>query len=176
MVLFSTSCSLQSTDVEIAPPKSNKAVVFDIDGTLTPDDISIFTARSDAARVVDLYAKKGYKIIYLSARNKFFQFSIPYFLNENAFPKGSIHVPQLSTDRDDFAAFKRKLLMRYRDKGWDLVAAYGDSSTDFAAYAAVGIPVNNIYAIKRVGNEFCQPGSWSKCMESWSEQMDSINE
>jgi len=174
LLLLATSCSLQPTDVQVASVEFNKAVVFDIDGTLTPNNISIFTARNDAARVVSLYADKGYKIIYLSARNRFFQFNIPDFLKENTFPNGSIHVPQSASDRDDFSAFKQKILLRYRDKGWNLVAAYGDSTTDFEAYAAVGIGVDNIYAIKPIDEKTCRPGPWGKCLGAWSEQVDSI--
>jgi len=174
LLLLATSCSLQPTDVQVASVEYNKAVIFDIDGTLTPNNISIFTARPDAAHIVNLYADKGYKIIYLSARNMFFQFNIPCFLKENGFPIGNIHVPQQSSDRDDFAAFKQKLLMRYQNKGWNLVAAYGDSTSDFKAYAAVGIDPEHIYSIKREGAQTCQPGPWSQCLQSWSEQVDSI--
>lgn len=174
LVLLITSCSLKPTPVQLAAKKSNHAVVFDIDGTLTPQNISIFTARNHAADVVRLYADKGYKIIYLSARNRFFQFNIPDFLKDNGFPRGSVHVPQSAADRDDFSAFKQAVLQRYLIKGWKLEAAYGDSTTDFTAYADAGINKNNIYALKRVGEKTCQPGPWAKCLDSWSEQMSVV--
>ena len=173
MFLTITSCGLKPTDVQDASTEFNKAIVFDIDGTLTPNIISIYTARENAARAVHFYADNGYKIIYLSARVKVFQFNIPYFIKHNGFPKGSIHVPQSSADRDDFAAFKQRILERYQDKGWTLDAAYGDSSSDFEAS---GIRADSIYAIKRVGDKSCQPGSWIKCLESWTEQLASLTD
>jgi len=161
-------------EVQKAPLKQDQAVVFDIDGTLTPKPSAIFTARDDAASAVRLYADKGYKIIYLSARIAIFQANIPNWLKENHFPEGSIHVPQTATDSSDHAAFKKRILDIYKANGWKLVAAYGDSSTDFQAYAEAGIKRNYVFALQRAGETSCQPGIWAKCFSSWSEQMDFI--
>ena len=43
-------------------PSPIESVVFDIDGTLTPDVMNISGVRPDAARAVQAFADKGYKI------------------------------------------------------------------------------------------------------------------
>jgi len=77
--LLLSECSITST--EISPPngKSDKAVIFDIDGTLIPCNACIFSERENASERVQAYADKGFKIIYLTARNVYFQFNIPLF-------------------------------------------------------------------------------------------------
>jgi len=174
LALLCTSCTLAAFDIPKAPLKANQAVVFDIDGTLTPKQFAIFTARDDAASSVKLFADNGYKIVYLSARVKFFQSGIPNWLKENNFPEGSIQVPQTSVDTDDHAAFKKRILKEFQKKGWHFIAAYGDSSTDFEAYAEVGIDKDHIFALQRVGKASCQPGIWSKCFHSWTDHKDDI--
>lgn len=176
VAMLCISCTLMPFEVQKAPLKPDQAVVFDIDGTLTPKPIAIYTARDDAANAVRLYADKGYKIIYLSARFVLFQANIPNWLKKNHFPEGSIHVPETAMDRSDHAAFKKRILGIYKANGWKFVAAYGDSSTDFHAYAEAGINQNNVYALQRAGETSCQPGIWAKCFRSWSEQMDLIKE
>ena len=125
-----TSCALLSFEIQKAPLKPGQAVVFDIDGTLTPSRLAIYTAREDAAKAVRVFADAGYKIIYLSARTQLFQSGIPNWLKENHFPEGSINVPQTDKDSSDHAAFKERVLNAYKKNGWTFVAAYGDSVTD----------------------------------------------
>ncbi len=152
----------------------DQAVVFDIDGTLTPKPIAIYSAREDAAQAAQLYAQAGYKIVYLSARTPLLQSGIPKWLKANGFPEGSIHLTQSRADRSDHAAFKQRVLQQYAAKGWHFVAAYGDSSTDFVAYGGAGIDKRRIFALKRVGQAECQPGGWVACYSSWAEQLESI--
>ena len=167
-------CSLQTFDIPEAPLTPNQAVVFDIDGTLTPKSPAVFTVRDDAATAVHLYADKGYKIIYLSARNRVFQSHIPGWLRKHGFPEGSIQVPQTSLDSGDHAAFKTRILTEFKDKGWNLFAAYGDKSTDFEAYAAAGIDEDRVFALRRAENDSCEPGVWANCLNSWLEHLDHI--
>jgi phosphoglycolate phosphatase-like HAD superfamily hydrolase len=173
VVMLCTSCALLPFEIQKTPLKPDEAVVFDIDGTLTPSPFAIFTAREDAAKAVNLFANKGYKIIYLSARVTFFQAGIPNWLKENSFPEGSIHVPQTAEDSSDPAVFKKRILSSYKAKGWKFVAAFGDSSTDFKAYADAGI--THVFALQRVGESECQPGKYEKCWSSWSGHDEDIN-
>ncbi|MDO8266424.1 MAG: hypothetical protein Q7T32_01145 [Moraxellaceae bacterium] len=174
LVLLCTGCTLHPTEVQKTPVRPDQAVVFDIDGTLTPRPRSIFTPREDAASAVRRFADRGYKIIYLSARVRPLQSGIPEWLAEHGFPEGSIHVPQSHADSADHAAFKTRILQRYQQNGWHFVAAYGDSSTDFEAYAAVGIDKNRVYALQRAGQPACQPGPWRQCLTSWTEHLGSL--
>ena len=171
-----SSCKLRTFDIQKAPLKPDQAVVFDIDGTLTPKPSAYSTARDDAARAALLYADNGYKIIYLTARRKIFQFVIPGWLKKNGFPEGSIQVPQTSTDSSDHAAFKKRILKEYQEKGWTIFAAYGDSSTDFEAYSAVGVDRDRVFALRRADEDSCQSGIWAKCLDSWTEHIEHITE
>ena len=176
LAVLCSSCTLQTFDVPKAPLKPNQAVVFDIDGTLTPKVSAYSTTREDAARAVLLFADNGYKIIYLSARRRYFQFVIPGWLKESGFPEGSIQVPQTSADSSDHAAFKERILKEYQENGWNIFAAYGDSSTDFAAYSAVGIDKDHVFALKRAGEDSCQTGIWASCLDTWTGHIDRIAE
>lgn len=174
IILLCVSCGLLPFEIQKTPLKPDQAVVFDIDGTLTPSPSAIFTARDDAANAVRLYADEGYKIIYLSARIKLFQTGIPNWLKENRFPEGSIHVPETAEDGSDPVAFKKRILEGYKTNGWTFVAAYGDSSRDFEAYAKIGIDKDHVFALQRAGEAKCQEGAWKRCLRSWTEDMDAI--
>ena len=169
-----TSAPIQPAPIQPAPQVRAQAVVFDIDGTLTPDVMSIFKVRPEAAEAAQLYADKGFTIIYLSARIKIFQSNIPGWLKKYNFPDGPIHVPETRADGENHAAFKTRILEKYLSEGWTLAYAYGDSSSDFEAYTAVGIPKEHIFALQRKGDDACQPGIWNACLKNWNEQIDFI--
>ena len=169
------SCTLRPFSVPLAT-ENNKAVVFDIDGTLTPDLLSIYTARENAANAVQQYANNGYTIVYLSARFRWLQSGIPQWLEDNDFPAGSIHVPQSFSERRNAESFKTRILHTYLSKGWQFYAAYGDSSTDFSAYNNADISASRIFATKRNDEDFCQPGIWAACLPSWSSHLTKIRQ
>lgn len=166
--LLLSGCSVTPTEISAPNGNSDKAVIFDIDGTLTPCNACIFSERENASELVQTYADNGFKIIYLTARNVYFQFNIPFFLSLYHFPDGDIQVANSMAERKNFKTFKLNILKRYTESGWTLFAAYGDSSTDFAAYLAAGVPQNKIFAITRQGDCKCKPGPWRKCYDSWS--------
>jgi phosphatidate phosphatase PAH1 len=39
------------------------------------------------------------------------------------------------------------------DFGWDVVAAYGNATTDIGAYAAAGIPTNRTFIVGEFGGQ-----------------------
>jgi phosphatidate phosphatase PAH1 len=176
VAILCSSCALRTFDIQKAPLKPNQAVVFDIDGTLTPKVSAIYTARDGAASAVQLFAKNGYKIIYLSARTRLLQSGIPDWLKKHDFPEGSIQVPQTSTDSSDHAAFKTRILKKFQAKGWNIFAAYGDSSTDFEAYSEAHIDKEHVFALRRAGEDSCQPGIWAECLNSWADHTDHIKQ
>lgn len=167
-------CTLIPYEVERAPAAHNLVVVFDIDGTLTTRVLAIRSTREGAVAAVQAYAAAGFRIVYLSARNPWFQWHIPFWLEQHGFPEGALHVMESREHRRDHAAFKLAVLDEYRANGWVLVAAYGDSSTDFDAYAKAGIDRGRVFALKREDAKSCEPGSWSACFGNWPEQMEII--
>lgn len=147
-----------------------QAVLFDVDGTLT---ISDFEAYADyagvktaapygyATQTVNAYKAKGYQIIYLTAR--------PYWVTRDArewFDKMGIlrwHYrsnpygdgpipPNTQQHKTDYVKYLRNVV------GLDIIRAYGNATTDIAAYADGGIPKAQTYIIgEHAGKEGTQP-------------------
>lgn len=175
LLAMCAGCTLTPHAVEPAPSNQNRAVVFDIDGTLTTRVHAIRDTREGAAAAVAVYAAAGYRVIYLSARHPLFQWHIPGWLEQHGFPDGPVHVTESRDHRKDHAAFKHGVLEEYRASGWEFIAAYGDSSTDFDAYADAGIETGRVFALKREGANACEPGAWAACFAGWPEQMEIID-
>lgn len=145
-------------------------VVFDVDGTLTPTVARMFSVRADAAAVVRIYAGRGHRIVYLTARAPALQGTLRAFLSHHGFPPGDLVVPKDWAEHEAPATFKAGVLADYQLHGWSISAAYGDSTSDFEAYARAGIPRERVFALRRVGAGHCQPGVWSACMTGWEQQ------
>jgi len=167
--VFTTGCA-QLPAVPIPAPSSQvrQVVVLDIDGTLTPHDLSVFEARPDAEKVVAAYLRKGYKIVYVTTRVPGFQSGLAQWLEKHNFPSQPVHIAQTAEERKMPAAFKASILRSYTEKGWQLAYAYGDSSTDFLAYMSAGIPQGRIFALKRRGSEVCEGGGFASCLDDWT--------
>lgn len=168
LAILLTACAhLPSVVVPQAASESPGLVVFDVDGTLTPTVASIFSIRPDAAYVARLYAQRGYRIVYLTARAPTLQGNLRGFLSRYGFPAGDLVAPKTRAEHRAPAAFKSRMLKEYRERGWQIEAAYGDSSTDFQAYANAGVPHERVFALRRVGAAGCQPGRWIACLPGW---------
>lgn len=143
--------------------------VFDIDGTLTPHDLFVHEARKGAAQTVSAYAAAGYQVIYLTTRIPLFQSGLPAWLSRHGFPDAPLHIARTPEQRRDPAAFKAGVLKAYAQAGWQLAWAYGDSSTDFAAYADAGIPKARVFALRRRFSSTCAEGVYRACLDGWLE-------
>ena len=165
---------LPPAEVPLPDAVQDRVVVTDIDGTLTPRNFELYTARPGAAEALNILSGKGYKIVYLSARTPFFQSGLPDWLNENGFPPGPLHVAQTSADRNHPDKYKAEVLNAYTEAGWHLTYAYGDSETDFTAYAEAKIPY--VFALKRKGDKECLKGTYQACLEGWVEHLPYIEQ
>ena len=165
---------IPSTEVPSPTPSQEQVVVVDIDGTLTPKNIDIFEPRPSSADALNALSKKGYKIVYLTTRIPLFQSGLPNWLRQNGFPSGNLHVAQTKGERDNADKFKAQVLAAYAKAGWRLAYAYGDSSTDFTAYADAKIPKEHVFALKRQDSKACQDGIYQACLEGWAEHLPYI--
>ena len=149
-------------------------VVVDIDGTLTPRNSAFDEARAGAALALASYARQGLAVVYLSARVPLLQPGLPEWLRRHGFPEGPLHVAQTADERDQVARYKAELLRVYVQRGWRLALAFGDSSTDFQAYADAGFRPDQVYALRRRGDANCQPGAFRQCLEGWTTDLPEV--
>ena len=170
-LLLAGCASIAPANVATSPEQHRHVVVLDIDGTLTPHNLYVFEVRPAAPQVLQAYARKGYTIIYLTTRIPLFQPPLAAWLRDNGFPPGTLHVAQSAAERDDAASFKAAILKQYQAAGWQLAYAYGDSPSDFDAYARAGMPRARVYALKRRHAMDCAGDHFGTCLDGWTEHL-----
>lgn len=151
-----------------------KAVVFDVDGTLTTGDGELIeeivaslignahppSMYSGANSVAQAYAKKGYQIIYLTARPGLLARLTRKWLTDRGFPRGVLHYTEgLTLSSSNVRSYKRTYLRYLKNTvGLDIRYAYGNATTDIQAYNDAGIPKSRTYIIgKHAGESGTQP-------------------
>jgi phosphatidate phosphatase PAH1 len=158
------------------PGGSRDVVVFDIDGTLTTDELAT-SAHAGAANAVNAYVAKGYNVVYVTARWKVaLESSTRQWLVDNGFPSRPLYMPDtLLIDDQSKVDYKTSALRSIEQGDPEVRYAYGDSSSDFVAYANVGVPQANVYALKRASASSCQPGTYAVCMNDYVAHLSFIN-
>lgn len=140
--------------------RGQKAVLFDIDGTLTTGDLELvddafgfdIDVRKGAVDVVRSWADAGYAMLYLTGRPYLYNRSTRAWLDKHGFPHGPLatanSITQAIPDKEHVGAFKRDWLQALeRATGVDIAYAYGNSSTDICAFAEAGIEPARTYII-----------------------------
>lgn len=142
---------------------NNKYVVFDIDGTLTVSDKEIskeyyfelvdvnYSPKmyENAVNIADYYYKKGYNILYLTARPYWLFSNSQKWLDLNKFPKGILMTYPKSGIilGEKVKDFKYGVLKSLKDKGIEFQFAYGNAKTDIEAYSDLGLKKEQIFII-----------------------------
>ncbi|WP_181186427.1 LNS2 domain-containing protein [Orenia metallireducens] len=136
-------------------------VVFDIDGTLTLNDIEFvkeFTselcdelyqskAYPGAQDVVKYYVDRGYNIIYLTARPYWGSDLSRKWLIEKEFPFGILHTKYNEDTFEENDVYKTNYLNKIINKGVHIERAYGNATTDIDAYYSAGLYSSQIFII-----------------------------
>lgn len=158
------------------PTGSPDVVVFDIDGTLTTDQLTT-TPHPGAAAAVNAYVSKGYNVVYVTARWQAVQeSSTRQWLADNGFPDRPLYMsPNLVIDDQSTITYKTSTLQSIEQGAPEVVYAYGDSSTDFVAYANVGVPSSHVFALKRASASTCQSGTYNSCMDDYTAHLSFIS-
>ena len=151
--------------------KGEQAVVFDIDGTLTIGDSEIVREvledpvgdyspemRKGAVEVVKAIAAKGYRIIYITGRPETLTGKTREWLEEKDFPPGALRTTdrtsQVMPTARGVERFKTDVLTDLTARGLNIFAAYGNATTDIAAYQNAGIAKKRTFIIgKYAGND-----------------------
>ena len=146
-----------------------RAVVFDIDETLTISDfeqigdytgLSTAQARGGAAELVQHYVSQGYHPIFVTGRTYWYARGTRQWLADYlGVPHFTLrHSKSNRTGIFRVAEYKTAELEGFIDSGVDILRAYGNASTDIEAYQNVGIANEDIYIVGRnAGNDGSQP-------------------
>ena len=134
----------------VAP--GSRAVLFDIDGTLTTGDTELLedllgddapNMRAGAPEVARHWDAQGAVIVYMTGRPYFLRRSSRSWLEANGFPPGVLFTVEEHRDALPTAArvgeFKRRRVAAMIEAGLVFDAAYGNAATDVCAYAEGGI-------------------------------------
>lgn len=169
ITIAGTSASLAACVTPPPPPTgSPDLVVFDIDGTLTDDELSN-GVHPDAATAVNAYVSKGYNVVYVTARWSALRSSTEDWLSSNGFPSLPLYMPgSLLVSDQSKIDYKTSTLQTLEAGTPEVVYAYGDSSTDFVAYANVGVPTAHVFALQRASASSCQTGVYAICMPNYT--------
>ncbi len=133
-----------------------KVIVTDIDGTLTQSDAELLVQVGDpsytpamkkaAPELLQAWADKGYRIIYLTARPHILRVETRVWLREQGFPPGPV-ITSDDTDNDPHL-YKEAWIARLKlTFDWNVVAAYGNADTDIFAYEGSGIAKDRTFII-----------------------------
>ncbi len=139
-----------SEHYDFAMPMGARFVVTDVDGTMTLSDEELFKQIDDgnydpkenqsASALMNRWSKKGYPVVYLTARPHVFRAETRHWLNEHGFPAGPIISANSLVFDQSARDYKSAWVKRMQsDYGWQIVAAYGNAESDVQAYEDAGI-------------------------------------
>lgn len=133
-------------------PSGTQVIVTDIDGTLTFDDNELLKQlmedpdyvpkeNQSASQMLNRWAEKGYRVVYLSARPHNLRGVSREWLHRVGAPFGPVRTADSfvygESAREYKAAFLQLVLAEF---GWQIIAAYGNADSDIEAYEDAGIP------------------------------------
>jgi hypothetical protein len=132
-------------------PAGTKIVLTDIDGTLTLSDEELFKQIDDgqyqpiennsASAMMNLWADKGYQVVYLTARPHNFRTETRDWLVAKDYPVGPVISANTLVFDESARDYKSAWVTRLTGAfGWEIVAAYGNAESDVQAYEDAGIP------------------------------------
>lgn len=135
-----------------------KAVIFDIDETLTASDleqildytgIEAADARGGASELVNHYIARGYHPIFVTGRSYWYaKGSRNWLSNYLGVPDFTLRTTMSNeTGLFNVAEYKAAALSNFKAQGIDIFRAYGNASTDIEAYEAAGIPKSDTYIV-----------------------------
>lgn len=135
-----------------------KAVVFDIDETLTTSDLQqVFDyiglttadARPGAAQLVNEYMDRGYQPVFITARTYWQAKDTREWLREAVELPEFVMRTTLSNGQSlsEAAEYKTEVLQEFQAAGLEVVRAYGNADTDAEAFNNAGIPLADTYMI-----------------------------
>lgn len=175
IVLALAACVLGGTWTSTASAANNDVVVFDIDGTLTNNDLTT-TPQPGAVNAVKAYVAKKYAVVYVTGRPSATFLATRGWLTLNGFPNKPLYMAPIPYLTDSsLINYKTGVLQKLELGTPEVRQAYGDSSTDFVAYKNVGVPEANVWALKKLSTPTCESGIWNACLPNYTGHISYIN-
>jgi phosphatidate phosphatase PAH1 len=155
----------------IVAPEGTRVVVFDVDGTLTTGDPELIKElagdllshrhvpemRTGGPDAVMAWADRGYLVLYLTGRPDLLHGITKRWLMDKGFPPGVLHLTdtlhQAVPNDAGVAVYKTEFLQLLAGRGFSFAAAYGNATTDIAAYAAASIPKDRTFITGKHGGK-----------------------
>jgi hypothetical protein len=139
-------------------PEGTQFVLSDIDGTITTSDDELFAELGDptydqqtkgsAIELIQTWDDKGYGLVYLTARPGDFRPMTEAWKARRGLPHGLTQFAFSLVFDETARAYKAEFISTLLDDlGWDVVAAYGNATSDIEAYADAGIPLDVTFII-----------------------------
>jgi hypothetical protein len=139
-------------------PEGTQLVLSDIDGTLTLSDDELFAEIGDptydqqtkgsAIELIQAWDAKGYGLVYLTARPGDFRPMTEAWKARRGLPHGLTQFAFSLVFDETARAYKAEFISGLlNDMQWDIVAAYGNATSDIEAYADAGIPLDVTFII-----------------------------
>jgi hypothetical protein len=163
-------------------PKGQRAVLFDVDGTLTTSDGELFEELAgagpadmfpDADGVARYWADRGHVVIYVTGRPYLLQRSTRAWLDARGLPPGPLFTParlrQAVPSHGGVGAYKTAVLTELAATV-DIVRAYGNAETDVCAYAAGGIAPDRTYIVGKDAKR-CDPHPATRPLPSYTDHL-----
>jgi phosphatidate phosphatase PAH1 len=117
--------------------------------------------------MLETWADKGYLIVYVTGRPDFLRPMTERWV-EPRFPPGPMRLTdtngQALPTNDGVGTYKLSFIEYLESQGIDIVAAYGNATTDIYAYLASGVPADRVFTIGRHAGEegtVALPGSYT---------------
>lgn len=142
-------------------PTGTRAIVSDIDATLTTNDSEVFRQIFDGTYVPETYPNaveltkahegRGHLVFYMTGRPYWLSNQTRGYLAQRGFAMAPLRVADSNTDilptEGSVGAYKRANLEALIAGGLVIDFAYGNATTDIYAYLNAGIPADRVWII-----------------------------
>jgi phosphatidate phosphatase PAH1 len=134
-------------------PDGRALAVSDVDGTLTESENAFpeslvtgadVAAQPGAAAALRTLAARGYPIVYLTARGRYFTADTRDWLAANGFPRGALRLADSIVTLPGSATVDYKT-QSMRDLGLPVSIGIGNRASDVEAYTNVGVSSDRIF-------------------------------
>jgi LNS2 (Lipin/Ned1/Smp2) len=142
-------------------PPGTRAIVSDIDATLTTSDSEVFQQIFDGSYIPETYPsavamtkvhqERGYLVFYMTGRPYWLSNQTRGYLTSMGFSAGPLRVTDSNTDilptEGSVGTYKLENLKSLIAGGLVIDFAYGNATTDIYAYLGAGIPATKTWII-----------------------------